>query len=764
MTTRNGNPGAAFQGRIQPLIKDSTPWWAPTMAERVHGKPNVVVIYLDDLGFSDLGCYGGEIATPHIDALAAQGLRFMNYTTVPMCSPARAALLTGKNPHSVGCGWIAHANPGYPGYKSEIARDAPTLAEILRAEGYSTMMVGKWHNTWGHEVHEAGDRSSWPVQRGFDKFYGFMDAETSYFHPERLYEGNNPVEIDAYPADHFATDDWTNRALRWMKEHHASDPAHPFFLYAAFNAPHMPIQCKASDRTRYQGRYNAGWDALRQARFERQRELGLIDERHRLAPLPPGVASWAQLSAEKQELFAAYMELYAGLVDNIDQNVGRIVDFLRQSGQLDNTVVVLSSDNGASAVGGLDGTPNYIDQREGLPVDNGRALALARDGKLGNDETMAAYPTGWAQVSNAPFRYFKRTPLNGGIRVPFVMRWPARIADAGAIRRAWIHVTDVTPTLLDLLGIAHPDEVNGFDARKPDGVSFAALLSEPATPSQRSRQHYELEANRAYIDGRWKIASLQPRGGKIETLDNWMLFDLEADPCETTDLAALHPERVADMARQFDAEAWANDVYPLDNRALERAVTIPPFLAETVNTPRTFFAGTPTVARTVIGPLLADRQFTIRSAFNWQPGQQGVIFAIGEAFVGMVLYVMDGALHFVYHRWMSPIELPGVALAPGPQSVVLDYRALGQRQGEGRLLLNGAEVVPFTAMSPTVMGMHVEGIDIGLDRRQRISPRYAAHGTFKYTGAIDRVVVEPGPQAPGSISNQIEADVHRLRD
>lgn len=764
MTSRNGDPGAHFQGKARRLIKDSTPWWPTTAAERVHGKPNLLVIYLDDLGFSDLGCYGSEIATPHIDALAADGLRFMNYTTVPMCSPARAALLTGKNPHSVGCGWIAHANPGFPGYKSEIARDTPTLAEILGAEGYSTMMVGKWHNTWGHHVHEAGERSSWPLQRGFHKFYGFLDAETSYFHPERLYEGNNPVEIDGYPADHFATDDWTSRALRWMKEHHASEPAHPFFMYMAFNAPHMPIQCKPGDSARYKGRYAAGWDVFRQARFDKQRELGLIDEHHRLAPLPPGVASWAQLSNEKQELFAAYMELYAGLVDNIDQNVGRIVDFLRQSGQLDNTIIVLSSDNGASAVGGLDGTPNYVDQREGQPVNNERALQLAREGKLGNDETMAAYPTGWAQVSNAPFRYFKRTPLNGGIRVPFILHWPQRVKEQGAIRREWIHVTDVTPTLLDLLDIRHPNEVNGFDARKPDGLSFAPMLADAVARSPRTRQHYELEANRAFIEGRWKIVSLQPRGGKIESLDNWMLFDLEADPCETTDLAAQEPERVSAMAKLFDDDAVANYVYPLDNRALERAVTIPPFLAQSVNTPRTFFDGVPTVARAVIGPLLADRDFSIHSHFEWQPGQQGVIFAIGEVFVGLVLYVMDDALHFIYHRWMSPIELPAVKLAPGAQDVLLDYHAIGKRQGQGRLLVNGFEAVPTTPLSPTIMGVHVEGIDIGLDRRQRISPRYAAHGTFRYTGRIERVTVTPGPQAPGSISNLIEAHAHRMRD
>ena len=760
----SGDPGAAFQGHIARLIGDSTPWWPPSGAQRVHGKPNIVFIMLDDLGFSDLGCQGGEIATPHIDALAAGGLRFANYTTVPMCSPARAAMLTGKNPHAVGCGWIAHANPGYPGYSSEIARDAPTLAEILGAEGYSTMMVGKWHNTWSHQVHEAGDRSSWPLQRGFQKFYGFLDAETSYFHPERLYEGNQPVEVDQYPPDHFATDDWTSRAIRWMKEHHASDPAHPFFLYAAFNAPHMPLQAKPQDAAKYRDRYEAGWDHLRAQRFARQQAMGLLDARHRLAPLPPGVPAWESLPADKRELFARYMELYAGLVDNIDQNVGRITAFLREAGLLDNTLLVLTSDNGASAVGGLDGTPNYIEQREGRPVDNAQALAMARAGTLGLDESMVAYPTGWAQVSNTPWRYFKRTPLNGGIRVPFLMHWPQRITDAGAVRRGWTHVTDIAPTLLELVGVPHPDQVNGFAARKPDGVSFASMLTDPQAATQRTRQHYELEANRAYIDGRWKIVSLQPRGGRIESLDNWMLFDLETDPCETTDLAAQEPERLLAMAQAFDADAVANYVYPLDNRALERAVTIPPFLADSVNTPRTFFAGTPTVSRMVVGPLMADRSYVIRSSFDWQPGQQGVVFAIGEAFVGMVLYVMDGQLHFVYHRWMSPIELPGVPLRPGAQEVVFDYVASGRRQGAGRLVLNGVEAVPQTAMSPTIIGVHVEGIDIGLDRRQRVSARYAAHGTFRYDGAIDRVVITPGAQAPGSLSNSIEGRIARMRD
>jgi arylsulfatase A-like enzyme len=764
LALKNGDPGALFQGHIERLIKDSTPWWPQTAAQRAHGKPNVVVIYLDDLGFSDLGCFGGDIETPHIDALAEGGLRFMHYTTVPMCSPARAALLTGKNPHSVGCGWIAHSDPGYPGYSSEISRDAPTLAEILAGEGYTTMMVGKWHNTWSHNVYDAGDRASWPLQRGFHKFYGFLDAETNYFCPDRIYEGNQLSQVESYPDDHFATDDWTQRALAWLKEHHASDPEHPFFLYAAFNAPHMPVQAKPEDSAKYRGRYAAGWDAFRKSRFARQMALGLLDSHHRLAPQPPGVPAWADLPDDKKELFQRYMELYAGLVDNIDQNVGRIVDFLRTSGQLDNTIIVLSSDNGASAVGGLEGTPNFVDQREGQPVNHAVALAMARDGRLGLDESMAAYPTGWAQVSNTPFRYFKRTPLNGGIRVPFIWHWPQQVADAGAIRREWIHVTDITPTLLEVLGIAHPDQIDGFASRKPDGRSFAAMLTDAQAPSQRQRQHYELEANRAYILDGWKIASLQPRGGTIETLDNWMLFNLRDDPCETIDLVGQYPDKVVEIARAFDADAWANHVYPLDNRALERAITIPPHLADTVNRARTFYPGSQSVSRVVIGPLLADRHFTIRSRFDWQPGQQGVVFAIGEAFVGLVLFVMDGAAHLVYHRWMAPIELPGVALQPGAQEVVFDFQALGKRRGQGRLLVNGREHGPFVAMTPTIMGVHFEGVDVGLDRRQRISPRYAGHGSFAYEGCITHVTVEPGPQAPGSFSNTLESQLYKVRD
>lgn len=759
-TYKNGNPGDLFQGKIGKTLAESTPWWADPV-KPPKGAPNVVIVYLDDLGFSDLGCFGGEIKTPNIDRLADGGVRFVNYTTVPMCSPARAALLTGKNPHAVGCGWIAHANPGYPGYKGEIAADAPTLAETLKANGYSTMMVGKWHNTWSHDVHEAADRSSWPLQRGFERFYGFLDAETNYFCPDRIYEGNQLKEIDAYPEDYFATDDWTQRALSWLKSHSSSEPHKPFFLYMALNAPHMPIQAKPEDLAKYKGKFDAGWDAFREARAQKQAELGLFDRPHPLSPMPQGVPAWDTLTPETQSLFTRYMELYAALVDNIDQNVGKLLSHLEVSGQLENTIVILSSDNGASAVGGLEGTPNFMEMRTGFKIDPAISKSLLEQELIGTAITQPAYPTGWAQVSNTPFYYFKRTPANGGIRVPFVMHWPKGFTDKGAIRRQWIHVTDIAPTLLDVIGIKPLENLGDLKARPFDGFSFSNALKNPNQATARNSQHYELEINRAYIQGDWKIVSLQPRGSQIISLENWMLFNLQDDPTECHDLAAQFPEKVKALADAFEAEAWSNYVYPLDNRALERAITLPPFLMETVNEERHFYPDTQTVSRVIVGPLIADRHFKITAQFDWQLNQEGVIYSLGEAFAGLVLFVQNGQAQFIFHKWMAPISLAPMGLKPGQQHLCFEYEALSGRRGRGRLVSSstGSEAITeWTDMSPTLLGLHYEGLDVGLDRRQRTSDFYKGRGVFQYDGNIRKVTVTPGPQVPNSMMNRSEAE------
>ena len=738
-----------FQGTIGKTLGDSMPHWvAPTKPKA--DAPNVIVILLDDLGYSDFGCFGGEIETPNIDALATGGLRYTGYTTVPMCTPARAAMLTGKNPHSVGCGWLTHNNPGFPGYKGgEMSADAPTLAELLRMQGYSTMAVGKWHNTYDRNAHAGGDRSSWPLQRGFDRFYGFLAAETSYFQPERMMEGNQLAQIDSYPADYFATDDYTQRLIGWLKEHHASSPEKPFFSWLAFQAPHTPLQAKPIDLEKYKDRYKVGWDALRQTRFGRQRAMNLIEPNAAEAPRNPGVPEWASLTAEQQLLFATYMACYAALVDNVDQNVGKLTAFLKQSGQLDNTLILITSDNGANSIGGPEGVANLNDRRQGLGEDPALVMQILKDNLIGSENTYAAYPTGWTQVSNTPYRYYKRTPMAGGIRVPLIAHWPNGIAGKGEMRRQWVHVTDITPTILELTGIAYPQNFNGYRTRGMDGFSFADTINKADAPVQRNHQHYELEGNRGYIQDGWKIVSLQPPGTQID-LNRWMLFDLNNDPSEINDLAAKQPEKVKALIQAFEEDAQANFVYPLDNRDSGRAITLPPHELESIQTPRNFYPGGQSIASVVVSPLIADRQFELSVEFDFESGSEGVLYALGDRFTGILAFVENEQLHFVWQRWMRPIELAPIPLTPGHQVFVMSYKALEKRQGEADFSLNGKVLMIQVNLSPTPVRLPSGGLDVGINRRQAISPRIEGRQGFKYTHAIQRVRIVPGPQAVGT--------------
>ncbi|MBM3354364.1 MAG: arylsulfatase [Betaproteobacteria bacterium] len=741
-------PGPAFPGVIGRTLADSRPHWpAPTRA--APGSPNVVVILMDDMGYSDLGCFGGDIDTPRIDALAANGVRFTGYTTVPMCTPARAALLTGKNPHSVGCGWLSQSDPGYPGYRGEISADAPTMAELLRARGYATLAAGKWHNTYDRNNLPGGDTSSWPIQRGFDQFYGFMGPETSYFQPDNMMEGNHPANVVRYPEGYFAPDDYTGRAVEWLAHHFTSSPDKPFFLYLAFQTPHGPLHAKPADLARYRGRFDAGWDAMRRGRFDRQLAAGLIEPNAGFAPRNPGVPEWAALGADERALYARYMEVYAALLDNADQNVGRLVDFLRDAGQLDNTLILLTSDNGANAVAGPRGVMNLVGRRVGAADDMALNLRLLAEDRVGAEDTYVCYPTGWTQLSNTPYRYFKRLPMAGGIRVPLVAHWPARIGGASALRRQWVHVTDLLPTVMEFAGASLPAEFKGRPTRALDGKSFARILEDGEAPARRDRQYYELQGNRAYISGNWKIVSLQTPDRAID-LDNWMLFDLDRDPAEIDDLAKAHPDIVRRLVEEFDAEAGANFVYPIDTRDERRNPHVPPHEVERMLAPRDFYRVGQAIPSLVVSPLVCDRDYVLKAWFEWTPGDEGIIFALGDRFCGLVLYVDAGALHCIYQWWHAPTLLKPVALAAGRQAFELRYRATGKRQGCADVVLNGEPRLTGADLSPTMLRVPTCGMSIGLSRRLSVSERYAHRGDFRYGGHIERVRIEPGALAPGS--------------
>ena len=738
-------PEDTLDGPVIGLTREtSRPWYAPQPARREHG-PNVVIVYMDDMGWSDPGCFGGEIDTPHLDALAGRGLRFNHYTSHPICSAARAALLTGMNAHAVGTGWLANNHAGFPGYTGSLALDAPTLAETLRAGGYATMAVGKWHNTPTAETVPSAPRHSWPTSRGFDQFYGFMEGEAHFFFPAAMMNGTELVPVDLYPRDYYTTDDWTDQSIRMIKELRASAPKKPFLLYLAQNAVHGPLQAKPTDLARYRGRYDAGWTAVREARLRRQIAMGLVPEGTRLAASDARVPRWEDTNPADRPMLARHMEAYAAMLDCVDQNVGRLVAFLERIGELDNTVILFASDNGGTDAGGPIGMFNNYRRFMGLPmppVEEERANA--RD--LGGPRSASLYPTAWGEVSNTPFPSFKTYTGGGGRRVSFIVSWPARIAARGEIRTQFAHVTDIMPTLLELTGVPPLPEIDGRPARRMHGASFAPVLFDAAAAPTRREQYYECWSNRAYFRDGWLARSLQKRGEPID-LDNWTLHDLRADFSESTDLSAQHPQRLDELKAAFDAAAREHLAYPLDNRDRRGKFTDgPPGDEARWDAPRTYLPGMQTVHRADLFPLIANRDYRIAVRFALREADRGILWAIGEPNGGIVLWLEDGRLHLHYNAFGDRVAVSAAAPSPGTHEATLDYTIDAAGVGHGRVLVDGLEVIASTTMTPPMVPYGIfEGLDIGLDRRGPVHwDLYDRHGAFPYTGEIVDVTITPG--------------------
>lgn len=746
MTTGSGTrTTSAFQGRIGRTREESTPWWPERRIAR-KGAPNIVIIYMDDMGWSDPGCYGSEVETPNIDALATRGVRLTHYTTHAICSPARAALLTGCNAHGVGTGWLSNNHPGYPGYSGEIPLEAATLPETLKAAGYETFMVGKWHNTPAADNVPGGSKHNWPTQRGFDTYYGFMDGETSHFFPARLMLNNQVLPVDQYPPGYYTGDDWMNQGIRFIKDLRTSDVGKPFFLYVANNAMHAPIHAKPSDLAKYSGRYNEGWTAVREARYRRQLEMGLIPPETQLPVSDPRAPKWDDTDPTNRPLYARHMEAYAAMLDNADQNVGKLVAFLEVIGELDNTIILFSSDNGGTDAGGEHGMVLNNRRYSGLPplsLEHERGMIS----QLGGPQSISLYPTAWGEVSNTPFPSFKTYTGAGGRRVSFIASWPAGIKDRGAIRPQFMHVTDVMPTLLEMVGVPRLEMSHGKPALAMDGLSCARMLMENA-PSPRSEQYYECWSNRAYFRDGWLARSLQIRGEPID-MDNWTLHNLEGDFSEATDLARRYPEKLQELVHAFDEAAWKYFVYPLDNRSRPGKFSdVPQWLREKSDNPRRFLLGTQTAHRSDVLPMVGDRSFRIRVRFDQRQGDEGILWALGDTIAGMAMYVESDRLNFHYNGFGDFTSFAPVDLAAGAHEATIEYEALGQRRGRGRLMLDGVERIAWTGLSPTLMLGPFEGMDVGIDRRAPVYwELYERHGCFPYNGRIEDVVIEPGERA-----------------
>ena len=756
-------PYAGFQGKVGRTFASSEPWWPPRIKARA-GAPNVVIVIVDDMGYADLGCFGSEIPTPNLDAMAGNGLRYTNFNTSPLCSPTRAELLTGCHSHSVGMGFVANATPGFPGYTSELPRNQPSMAEAFRDAGYGTMAIGKWHLCRDADYHEAADKHAWPLQRGFEQYYGFLEALTNFHHPHRLYRGNDVIDVDAYPEGYYLTDDLTDQAMRMLRAHKSADPDKPFFMYFAHGAVHAPLHAKAVDMAKYRGRYAAGWDAMRQKRYERQKALGIIATDTVLAPrnteAMEDVRAWDGLSATEQSLFARYMETYAAMVDNLDQNVGRLRDCLREIDAEDNTIFMYFSDNGGSREGMDRGTTSYFGgwnpTRSHAVADELVAADHARLDEIGGPTTWPHYPRGWAMVSNTPFRLYKMTAHAGGHRVPCIVSWPKGIVARGELRRQYVHVTDVLPTLAELAGFTVPDSRNGEAAVPRIGSSFARSLTDAGAPSTHRETLIEVIVHRSFYRDGWEICTFHPaRSGYRDT--EWQLYHVEKDPTQVNDLAATHPDKVRELAAAWEAAAYRFQVLPLyDGMGINRLQR--PEEYDQFAMPVTIVAGTPTMERFRSGGLIHDRSFCIRIKFG--PAglaltDEGVLLAHGGQEGGYVVYVEAGKLVFAQNV-DSRMRMIKCDIPAGTHDIVVEVAAAGQRHwrvtlmSAGRTLAQGGGFWQFVGFLP------YEGIDVGIDRRSPVSwELFQRRGPFPFAGDLVSATYEPGALSPDAPKLQL---------
>ncbi len=556
-------PGDGFAGVTGRTAADSKP--APlTRVSAKPGSPNIIYILLDDTGFADLHCYGSEAATPHIDALAAQGLLYTQFQSKAICSPTRASLLTGRNHHAVGMRQLADEDRGYPHSRGRIPASAATVAQLLQANGYSTYGVGKWHLVPREDFGPGGRKEHWPLQKGFDRFYGFLSGWTDQYKPD-LFEDNHTLPKPNREGYHFS-EDIISRAMEWIGEHQEAASQKPFFQYVAFGATHSPVQVPKRYIDKYVATYRQGWDAIREARYRRQLELGVIPANTKLPPRNPGDPAWDSLSQRDREIFTRFMAAYAGFMEHTDEQIGRLVEFLKQRKLFDNTVIFLMSDNGgapeAANKGGFIrpyGDPTTLEEMH------------TRLDELGQPGTQPMYQRAWAAASVAPFQFYKLWPHRGGVQTPCVVSWPREIQRPG-IRRQFLDVIDITPTALDLAGVEAPGSFHGVCQLPLHGRSIRATFNNPDAASPRDTQYFELWGSRAIYHQGWKAIAIHRPNTPFDS-DRWELYHVAEDFSESTNLAAQYPQRLEALKQLWWEEAQRNGALPLLEAIQGRANT-----------------------------------------------------------------------------------------------------------------------------------------------------------------------------------------------
>jgi arylsulfatase len=713
----------------------------------------VLVLVLDDVGFAQLGCYGSDIDTPTFDGLAANGLRLTNFHTTALCSPTRSCLLTGRNHHRNGMGRVADLAIGYPGYWGQVPRENGFLSEILRANGYASYAVGKWHLTPDNETHMAASRASWPLGRGFDRWYGFHGGETHQFVPS-LYHDNHSVLPPSTPAEGYhLSADLADRAIQYLGDLRAVDGDQPFFLYFATGACHSPHHAPAEWIAKYKGHFDIGWDAWRDQTFARQMESGLLPPGTKLTPRPHWVPAWDTLVPEDQKVAARFMECFAAYLSYTDAQIARLFAYLEHTGDLDNTLVIAVSDNGASSEGGVIGSINDGRLVNGAPA--GRKELRERIDEIGTPSAHNNYPWGWTMAGNTPFKRWKRETHEGGIADPCIVSWPARLGAGkrGGVRRQFTHAVDVLPTVLELAGIDTPAEIDGVRQSRIDGKSFAALLDNPDAPPHRTTQYFEMLGSRGIYHEGWKAVAFHPLGPMYNDGldanapfddDVWELYHTEVDQSEADDLAAQEPERLAKMIDVWWDEARDNDVLPLDNRPLFAILNPPPSHRGDRDRYAYLPHGAPVPEHVAVNVRNRSHRIVADITIPNDTKANGVVLAFGSVLGGFSFYLRDGKpqyVHSLYGARRDYVKATNV-IGPGTHKLECEYTRTGPFKGTIEIIVDGrvaatGEIPHFTPMSFSYTG---GGLTCGYEVGPAVGEDYEA--PFRANFGLSEVTVD----------------------
>lgn len=745
----------SYKGSIGRTIKDSDPPQFPQAARPPKGAPNIVLILIDDAGYGQFGTFGGQVPTPALDSVAAAGLKYTRFHTTALCSPTRAALLTGRNHHVAGTGVITEAATGYDGYTGIIGRNVGTMAEVLRQYGYSTAWFGKNHNTPDWETSQIGPFDRWPSGLGFDYFYGFMGGDCDQYFPT-LYENHQLVPPSSDP-DYILTKDLVDKSIAWLRRTRSIDAEKPYFLYMATGATHAPHHVRPEFIAPFKGKFDAGWDVYRQETLERQKKLGVVPQNTVLTPRPAELPAWDSLSADQKRLFSRMMEVFAGFTAETDFEMGRMLEVVRSLPDADNTLVFyVIGDNGASAEGGLVGLLNENSFFNGVPED--LADNVAHMDELGGPKHFNHFPAGWAWAMNTPFQWTKQIASHlGGVRNPMAISWPARIKDKGGVRSQFHHVIDVAATVYEAVGITFPTELNGVAQKPLDGVSMAYSFDSPTAAGHRRAQYFEMFINRAmYHDGWWAASRTGiPWESSPKPIDpdtaKWELYNIEEDYSQAKDLASSEPAKLRELQDLWWAEAARNDVLPLDGRKVERLnweLQGRPSLAGK----RTTFTYYPGMLALPAGsaPGLLNKSFAITAELERaQASGDGAVFVIGGSDGGYGIYIKDNKPVFVgnflnrsHTRVTSDSTLPA-----GKVSLRAEFAYDGGGLGKGgtmSLFVNGQKAGETRMERTHALTLGLGGtLDVGEDTGSAVDEVYTP--PFRFDGTIQKVTVELKP-------------------